>query len=417
MDFEPQVCIGFDALEAFRELVRRRELHHLCLVADDNTWDALGARVEKMMREEEIGVESVVLHGDEVRADEDHVMQMLLPVLSRDCVYVAVGSGTLTDITRFVSHRTGRRFISLPTAPSVDAFASPSSPLVVRGVKRTVPAQLPIAIFADLEALCAAPLEMVAAGFGDILGKYICLADWKLAYLLWDAPYDACAVQITRGSLERVMVHASAIGRGEPAAIKILMEALIASGLSMARVGSSRPASGSEHHLSHFWEMQLLQQGRPSILHGAKVGAGAVLMAREYERIRGISREEAVSRLRKSEIPDKAQQTEEIEKAYGPIAGAILESHKPFLDMSPQRFEALKRDIAEHWTEIQEIAATVPPARSLSSLLQGTSGQADPCALGLSPNQVSMALRAAHYIRNRFTVRKLELALGMEPLQ
>ncbi len=417
MDFELPVHIGFDALRAFRAFVRRHELHQLCFVADDNTWDALGARAKAAVDGGGVRIDTVVLDGQEVRADEDQIMQVLLPVLPRECVYVAVGSGTLTDITRFVSHRTGRRFISLPTAPSVDAFASINSPLVVRGFKQTVCGQLPMAIFADLETLCAAPLDMIAAGFGDILGKNTCLADWRLAHLLWDAPYDARAAQFTREGLERVMAHASAIGKGKPEAIKILMEGLVGSGLSMARVGSSRPASGSEHHLSHFWEMRLLQQGRPPILHGAKVGVGTVLMAQEYGRIRGICREVAVRRLREGKMPDKARQKAEIKETYGPLARAIIESHKPFLNMSARRFEALKEAIVEHWTEIQSIAGTVPPARTLSHLLQEAGGQANPRALGLSPSQVSGALKVAHYIRNRFTVRKLETALGLEPLQ
>ncbi|MFP3895551.1 MAG: sn-glycerol-1-phosphate dehydrogenase [Anaerolineales bacterium] len=417
MDLELPVNIGFDALEAFRAFIKRRELQHLCFVADDNTWGALGARAKAAVDGEEMGIKAIVLHGQEVRADGDRILQVLLPVLQKECVYVAVGSGTLTDITRFVSRRTGRRFISLPTAPSVDAFASMNSPLVVRGFKQTVSGQLPMAIFADLETLCAAPTDMIAAGFGDVLGKYTCLADWRLARLLWDAPYDNCAARLTRESLERVVARASAIGKGKPEAIETLMETLIASGLSMARVGNSRPASGSEHHLSHFWEMQLLRQGRSPILHGAKVGVGSVLMAQEYERIRDMRRQEAIRRLRENEMPDKEREKEEIKEAYGSLAGEVIENHSTFLEMSPKRFEMLKEAIAEHWTEIQEIAATVPPACTLQKLLQQAGGQADPCALGLSPNQVSVALKAAHYVRNRFTVRKLEIALGLEPLQ
>jgi glycerol-1-phosphate dehydrogenase [NAD(P)+] len=292
-----------------------------------------------------------------------------------------------------------------------------NSPLVVRGFKQTVCAQLPMAIFADLQTLCAAPPDMVAAGFGDMLGKYTCLADWRLAHLLWNAPYDGLAARRTRESLERVAARASDIGRKEPSAIKILMEALVASGLSMARVGSSRPASGSEHHLSHFWEMQLLQQGRAPILHGAKVGAGAVLMAREYERIREMRREEAIRHLKESAVPDGTRQEEEIEEAYGPIARAAMESHRAFLDAPSQRLKALKGDIADYWAEIQQIAATVPSASVLRRLLQEAGGEPDPCALGLTQDQVLTALSVAHYIRNRFTVRKLQLALGMRPLQ
>ncbi len=417
MDFELPVHIGFDALGAFRAFVRRHELQHLCFVADDNTWEALGARAEAAMNGGEVATDIVILHGQEVIADGDYILQVLVPKLPRDCVYVAVGSGTLTDITRFVSHRTGRRFISLPTAPSVDAFASMNSPLIVQGFKQTVSAHLPMAIFADLETLCAAPADMIAAGFGDILGKYTCLADWRLAHLLWDAPYDARAARLTREGLERVADHAGAIGRRKPQAIKLLMEALIASGLSMVQVGSSRPASGSEHHLSHFWEMQLLLQERSPILHGAKVGVGAVLMAREYERIRGMRREEAIRRLRKREMPDKEQQKEEMKEAYGPLAGKVVENHSTFLDMLPQRLETLCEAIVEHWTEIQEIAATVPPPDTLRRLLREAGGPTNPCDLDLSPDQVSMAVKVAHYIRSRFTVRKLEMALGLEPLR
>lgn len=417
LNCELTVDIGFDALDVFKEFVRRHGLQHLCFVADDNTWDALGARAEKVIRGKETEIISIVLHEDEVVADEDHIMQVFLPIVPRECVYVAVGSGTLTDIVRFVSHRTGRQFISLPTAPSVDAFASMNSPLVVRGFKQTVSAQPPMAIFADLETLCAAPSDMIAAGFGDILGKYVCLADWQLAHLLWDAPYDAYTARLARDGLKRVVAHASAIGRGEPQAIEILMEALIVSGLSMVRVGSSRPASGSEHHLSHFWEMQLLQQGHSPILHGAKVGLGAVLMAREYERIRCMRREDVVKRLQKSSMPDRARQEQEIERAYGPLAAATRGNHKAFLDISSQRWNALKRSIVENWSEIQDIAASVPPACTLRQLLREAGGQTDPRDLGLGQGQISMALKTAHYIRNRFTVRKLEVALGMEPLQ
>ena len=109
-------------------------------------------------------------------------MQVLVRADRENRTYLAVGSGTITDITRFASHRTKADFISIPTAPSVDGYTSPSASLVIERLKQTVIAQPPIAIFADLPTLCAAPRPMIAAGFGDMLGKYTSLADWQLGH-------------------------------------------------------------------------------------------------------------------------------------------------------------------------------------------------------------------------------------------
>ncbi len=118
--------------------------------------------------------------------NEDFIFQVLMQADQVERTYLAVGSGTLTDITRFASHRNRRPFISLPTAPSVDGFTSPSASLVVRNIKKTVIAQTPIAVVSNLPTLVKAPQPMIAAGFGDILGKVIALADWQLGHLVWD---------------------------------------------------------------------------------------------------------------------------------------------------------------------------------------------------------------------------------------
>ena len=124
-----------------------------------------------------------------------------------------MGSGTLCDLTRFASHRIGRPFVSLPTAPSVDAYTSMNAPLVIRGLKVTVDAQPPLAVFADLDVLCAAPPAMIAAGVGDVLGKYTALADWRLAALLWDEAIDLPIVDDMYAAVAAVASAAENIGR------------------------------------------------------------------------------------------------------------------------------------------------------------------------------------------------------------
>ena len=408
-----QSIIAQDAVEPFLQYIRQQGMNRFDLVADADTWQALGERVCGALAAKGAEVRTVLLTDDEIIADEEQIVQVMLDGIDPSTVFVAVGSGTITDITRFVSHRCGRPFISLPTAPSVDAYSSVNSPLVVRRLKRTVNAQAPLAVFSDLDTLCAAPRPMVAAGFGDVIGKYVCLADWQLGHLLWDEPYNAEIAADSRRALERVAAQAASIGRLEPEGIRALMEGLILSGISMARMGTSSPASASEHHLSHYWEMRLLQENRPAMLHGAKVGCGAVLMAGEYERIRALTREQALATLEKHAYPDAETQRRQIRLAYGSLAEQVTEQHQDYVMLADEGLRAVETRIAENWDAIQEIAATVPPASEIARLLQLAGGVTRPQELGLGDEEVLLAHRHGHYIRNRFTVRKLELLLGL----
>jgi glycerol-1-phosphate dehydrogenase [NAD(P)+] len=410
----PLVHIGADALEALSAYVAQRGLTRFDLLADVNTWEALGQRAAAQLAGAGGAVRPIILPGDVV-ADEEAIVQVLLQANEPERTLVAVGSGTLTDIGRFVSHRGRRRFISLPTAPSVDAYSSINSPLVIRRLKETINAHAPEAIFADLGVLCAAPPAMIAAGYGDILAKYTCLADWRLGQLLWGEDLDEAVVQEMQRALAQVAPQAEAIGRGEPEAIAALMTALIASGNAMAAVGSSRPASGAEHHISHYLEMRLLQAGRPPVLHGAKVGAATVLMARAYQRLAGLDSSKVARLLAADPWPSAAAQQEEIRAGYGEIAAQVVASHRGFaLDSAARR--AFYERILAQWPRVLAVAAAVPNPARLASWLHQAGGPSELTALGFDPQEVAQAVRFAHYVRARFTVRQIELALGLEAL-
>jgi len=287
------VYLGDDALDRFLEHCAERGYRSFLLAADENTWQVLGRRVAALLEEADLDVKTVVLSGEEVVADAHYLTEVMVASDPSERVFLAVGSGTITDITRLVSHRTGAVFISLPTAPSVDGFASIGAPVVLRGIKQTVLAHPPEALFGDLSVLAAAPAPMIAAGFGDLLGKITSVADWRLGALLYDEPYDDDIAERSLAAALRCADRAEEIGAGSPEAIRLLMEGLIESGLCMLDFGESRPASGAEHHASHFWEMKLLSEGRTGVLHGAKVGIATGMVAERYALLRTIDREEA----------------------------------------------------------------------------------------------------------------------------
>lgn len=412
MDAPFPVCICDDAVGELLAYCRSERLDRHILVADDNTYAALGRRVEGALTSAGMAVERVLLDGPEVIADGHRILQALLPYDGHGRTYLAVGSGTVTDVARFASHRVGAPFISLPTAPSVDGYASVNAPLVVGRYKRTVPAQGPLALFADLPTLCAAPRAMIAAGVGDVLGKFTSLADWRLGHLVWDEPYDTAIAGRTRAALERVVEHIDEIGAARPEGIRALMVALIDSGVSMLRFGDSRPASGAEHHLSHYWEMRLLLEGRPAVLHGAKVGVATVRIAALYGRIRAMDPAEARERLEATPPPDPEERLARLRAAYGPAAGQVIEHHGEFLELRPARLEALKGRVAERWEAIRAIAGEVPPPEEVERLLRVVGGPTTPEALGLHAEE---AEASAHYLRARLTVLKLAGLLGLLP--
>jgi glycerol-1-phosphate dehydrogenase [NAD(P)+] len=412
---ELPLYIGEDALTRLMEFLDSHQMQRFYLVADQNTYAALGQRAQQALTDHGFDVKTIVLEGQEILADEHYIMQVLVQAGREDRVYISAGSGTITDITRFVSHRTKTVFVSLPTAPSVDGYSSGGAPLVIGGVKETIYTHPPLAIFGDLKTLCAAPRPMIASGFGDMLGKYTALADWKLGHMLWDEPYSPEIAQRAQKTLQNCVDHATEIGTASAKGIHSLMEALTDSGLCMVDFGASAPASGSEHYLSHFLELKLLREKRPAVLHGAKVGVASTLVARYYEKIRQLSQEQASHLLEASSLPDREREIQRIRSAYPDIADAVIATQAPFLDMSEADYEQLKHGIIDHWAEVQEIAAMVPSAQALTDLLRQVGGPVDFKALGFDEQEVSLALEYAHYYRNRFTAVKLCYYLGLDP--
>ena len=407
------IYVGSDATAKLLDYVAAKGLKRFALVADTNTYKALGQRAEAALKSKGYDVTTVVLQDAEIHADEHQLIKTLIEAPLGDLTFVAVGSGSITDITRFVSFRTGRPFIGTPTAPSVDGFTSIGAPIILAGVKTTLICQAPIAVFADIDTLANAPQRLIAAGFGDMIGKYTSLADWKMGSLVWGEPYDAAIAQRTQAAIASAVQQAEAIGQHTPEGVRALMDALIESGLCMLDFGASRPASGAEHHASHYWEMKRLKEHSHSMLHGAQVGYALSLVAEQYAKIRALSRSEAMNRLEGASLPNRADEIEHIQAGYGDMADDIVKEHAAFLNLTEADFDALKHRIADQWEAIQAVAASVPPPEVIRGYLRQVGAPATAEELGLSPDEVSPGFQYGHYLRNRFSVVKLSRILDV----
>ena len=407
------VYVGVEALQRLVSFCRDGGLSRLTLVADGNTYAALGERAEHTLGAAGLDAQTVVLRGDDIGAGAASVYQVLLGIDNAPRTFVAIGSGTVTDVTRFVSHRTNSEFISLPTAASVDGYTSIGAPMIIEGAKVTVRCQGPMAVFGDLPTLCAAPRALTAAGFGDLIAKLTSVADWELGHVLWDEPFDGKIAQRARQAVWDCVGQLDALAAAEPKGVQALFLGLIESGFCMLDFGETRPASGYEHHVSHFWEMKLLREGRHSIFHGAKVGLGVLASARLYDTVRQLSADDVRARLAAHPMPSRAAEEAAIRKGYGEQARFAIETQAPFLSMTLEQSDALRRRIVERWNEVLRIASSTPSAADIAAWLRQVGGATTPEELGLGVEEYEMGLGAGHYYRARFTVKKLTHLLGL----
>lgn len=399
--------VAEDAIPPLLSYCQEQELARFFLVADTNTYRVLGERTEAALRSAGIDVKTILLTDHEIATNEYFIVRTLMETNGEDRQFIAVGSGTVTDITRFVSHRTRAKFISLPTAPSVDGYTSIVAPTEVGKYKVPIVTHPPQAVFANLPTLCAAPRRMIAAGLGDLLGKYTSLADWRIGELLYDEPYNASIAQYMRESVDRTVEVIDSIASASCEGITRLMDGLVGAGFGMLEFGDSRPASGAEHHIGHYWEMKLIIEGRPALLHGAEVGVATIFAARRYARLRQISRAEAAALLKARQMPTVDQMLAEIQQGYGLVADRIRTIQAPLLNMTAADLERLKSRILDSWDEIQTVATQVPAPEQIESWLAAVDGPTTPSMLDLSEAETRLALNTAHYLRDRFTINRL----------
>lgn len=365
------IVVERGALEQAAPYLLARSSKHVTVVADAYTYTAAAERLIHRLSSAGLECTQVMVqanHQGDVVADEPSILQVMLETPNTTDTIIAVGSGTIHDIVRLTGYKMNKSFISIPTAPSVDGFTSVGAPIILKGEKKTIPASAPIAIFADLDILLQAPQSLVAAGFCDMLGKYTSLFDWKFAHWIASEPYCPAAESITRRALTDCVKHVKEIAQRKESGIRILMNALIESGLAMLIFGQSHPASGSEHHLSHYWEMDYLRHGKKQLLHGAKVGVACMEVSKLYHFMMGKEQ------LLQVEAFDAEEQ-------------AKLEC------------------IRFRWEEILELLKSVPGPAELREFIRTMNGPVTPEELGISQELLDRSMKEAHQVRlNRYTM-------------
>lgn len=363
-----------------------------CAVYDENTYQAIAPAMHPRADQE------ILLPGRGLHADEYSTAAFLNQLEEDIDVLFAIGGGPLHDIVRFCAKKRGIPFVSIPTAASCDGFSAEVAAMTWGGIKKTMSCQAPVLVVADTDILKAAPKHLLLSGIGDVLGKFIALAEWRMAHVLTGEAFCPVIHDRMKDAVDRIWNSCIPAVNGDDAALADVTAGLMLSGIAMQLFGNSRPASGAEHHISHLIEME--PEGLPAknlASHGEKVGVGTILASREYHRLAQI--EDIGPYL----LPYEPLDPEKLRTFMGErLYPSVREEHENDA-LAPVTPEA----IAAAWPEMRRIIASIPQPEELEERLAAIGAKHSLADIGIDPALEPLLLDTCPLGRNRLTLMRL----------
>jgi glycerol-1-phosphate dehydrogenase [NAD(P)+] len=382
------------------------------MLADVNTYAAAGEQVENLLLAEGIACAKYV-YPTSPEPDETAVGSAIMHFDPACDVVLAVGSGVIGDISKILANVSGKEYVIVATAPSMDGYASATSSMTRDGLKVSLPSRCARIIIGDTDILKSAPADTLVSGLGDMLAKYVSLAEWRISALITGEYYCETVADLVRSSLKKCVEHADGLVQRDPDAVEAVFNGLVTAGAAMAYANASRPASGIEHYFSHLWDMRGVEFGEPISTHGIQCAVGTLLAARLYERIltvvpewqRGIDYAQAF---------DVTVWREELSRFLGRGAEAIIRLDEKEQKYSIPKHKARLKTILEKWDEITAIIREeIPSAKEVEALLDRIGCPQTTEAWGLSADVIPETFKATKDIRDKYILSRLAFDLGI----
>jgi glycerol-1-phosphate dehydrogenase [NAD(P)+] len=354
------------------------------------------------------------IFGPDVYAEDRCVQQLQSAIQSVQGIPIAVGSGTINDLTKLVAHRLGRRYMSVATAASMDGYTAYGSSITYKGSKQTFDCPAPLAVVADLETIAEAPAGLNASGYADLLAKLAAGADWIIADAAGIEPINEAVWNSVQGPLHDWVSNPQGIAESDPVALRDLVNGLMMSGFGMQAARTSRPASGADHQFSHLWDMQHHTHNGAAPSHGFKVGIGTLASTALYDELfrRGLGEtpvDELVARW-----PQGKTLEQQVRSHFEPgelADKAVEETVAKFPDRArlKEQLERLRRD----WPQlVQRLQTQLIPFPRMQEMLRQAGCPFEPEQIGITRERLKQSYRQAFYIRRRFTVLDLAMLFG-----
>ena len=404
------VAVGSGAVKRLPEFVTRY-CSQPFVIADVNTWQAAGQAVDRALAD--IPYSSYIFPQKALEPDERAVGAAFMHLDNSCDVLVGVGSGVVNDVCKIVSNVAKLPYIIVATAPSMDGYASATSSMSMDGVKVSLNSRCADVIIGDTDILKNAPAHMLSSGLGDMLAKFVSIAEWRIAHLITGEYYCEAVAELIRGAVKKCVDNAQGLLHREEKAVEAVFEGLVIGGIAMAYAGVSRPASGVEHYFSHVWDMRALEFGTPAELHGIQCATATLQAVRLYERLLEYTpdREKAESYVNSFSYDAWKQ---ELEEFLGGASHAMIaleaKEGKYRKDTHPARFEVIRKN----WEAIRNILREeLPSGEALEKLLICVNIPTDPAAFGIDRKTARQTFRATKDIRDKYVLSRLAWDLGI----
>ena len=377
------------------------------IVADDNTYNAAGRKVCGILDAAGTQMEdSFIFKDPDLYAEWSYLQQLEAYLKERDAVPVAVGSGVINDLTKLASHHLGRRYVIVGTAASMDGYTAYGASITYEGNKQTFDCPAPLGVVFDPAVAAKAPAGMSASGYADLLAKVPAGADWIISDAVGSEAIDDFAFGLVQKNLRKALSDPAAVADGDVEAIGMLADGLIMSGFAMQAISSSRPASGTDHQFSHFWDMEGLCYNGRHVSHGFKVGIGTMVSTACLEFL--ISKD--LTRL-DIDACVAAWPTWEAQEAYirkifegkpGHLARGLAESRAKYC--GPEEIRCQLNAIVAVWPELRErIREQIIPFDDVKEMLRLVGAPSRPEEIGVSKARLRDTFKCIPFMRNRYT--------------
>ena len=408
------IYVGQQLIEKVPHFIRQRGLGTRCvLVCDNNTYEIAGRRVEAALRADGFAVTlcRVVREGKMV-PDETAVGEVVLSLAPDTEFLVAVGSGSVTDITRVTAKASKLPFVSVGTAPSMDGYTSVVAPLIFRGAKIHRKANCPEIIVCDLDIMSRAPEGMFISGVGDVLGKFIAKADWVLGSIINDEVCCPTCCGMVLDAVNRLLDNIPAIRARTIEGTRILIEALLLAGLTIMIVGHTRAVASVEHNIGHYWDMRMLRKGLPEPTHGTAVGIATRLIWPVFEAFADADPEKFDIEKAKKNLPTREVREKWMRFAYGDAIAEEIMAENPGDFLTEEELVRRVERAKSRFAEIRAELKTLPSFERIDSAMRELGSPLTPAEIGIDADALHTSLRCAKDYRERYTLFKLLDELG-----
>lgn len=407
------VVIGNGVIGRLPEFVAKYQAKRPFLLADQNTYQAAGAKVEAVLKDAGIAFTTYIFRDPALEPNEEAVGSAVMHFDNQCDLIIGIGSGVINDIGKILSAVSGRKYIIVGTAPSMDGYASATSSMSMDGLKVSLNSRCADVIIGDIDVLKQAPEHMLKSGLGDMLAKYVSIAEWRIGNIVTGEYYCEQVAQLIRDALKKCVDNAEGLLNREDDAVRAVFEGLVIGGVAMAYAGVSRPASGVEHYFSHVWDMRWLEFGTPVDLHGIQCAMATMKAVELYARVKVITPDKAKAEAA-VEAFDYAAWSAQLRGFLGRSGETMIakEQEEKKYDKSthPARFQR----IAEHWEEILEILGKeLPSASQLGQLMDTIGISKDLSAIGVDADCAKLTFKATKDIRDKYVLSRLAWDLGI----